>query len=77
MLLIRFVLSWSLGIGGGVSLLLFIYSGFIYTTSAGNPEKVQAAKENFTAAAGGLLVLIFSVFLLEYFGVRLLVLPGF
>lgn len=56
----EFSLGWSIGIGGGIVLLLIVYAGYLYTTSQGNPQKVQAAKELITAAVGGLLFLIFS-----------------
>jgi hypothetical protein len=75
--LTAFILRWALGIGGGIAFLLIIYSGFIITTSAGNPERVQAGKELLTAAIAGLMLIIFSVFLLDIIGVRIFRLPGF
>jgi hypothetical protein len=72
-----FWLRWSLGVGGGVSLLLVIYAGFLYMSSKGDPEKIQEAKGFITAALGGITVLIFSVFILELLGVRILQIPGF
>lgn len=71
-----FFLPWAIGIGGGISFLLILLSGFIITTSAGNPDKVKAGKELLTAAVSGLLLIIFSVFILELFGVRIFRLPG-
>jgi hypothetical protein len=75
--LTAFILRWALGIGGGIAFLFIIYSGFMITTSAGNPERVQAGKELLTAAIAGLMLIIFSVFLLDIIGVRILRLPGF
>jgi hypothetical protein len=38
---------------------------------------LQAGKELLTAAIAGIIMLIFSIFLLELVGVRILRLPGF
>ncbi len=65
------------GIAGGVAFLLVIFGGFRIITSAGDPKGVQAAKETITSALIGLLFIIFSVFLLELIGVKILGIPGF
>ena len=75
--LIGFILRWAIGIGGGVAFLLIIVAGFQITTSAGNPDKVKAGQELMTSAIAGLLLLIFSVFVLNIIGVDILGLPGF
>lgn len=72
-----FLLRWALGIGGGVALLLMSYAGIMISTSAGDPQKLQAGKELLTAAIAGLILLLFSVFVLELIGVRIFNLPGF
>lgn len=64
------------GIGGGIAFLLILFSGFQTMMSAGNPEKLHAAKELMTAAISGLLLIIFSVFLLKLIGVDILAIPG-
>lgn len=65
------------GLGGGVAFLLMLYSGFQRITSTGNPEKLHEAKELMTAAISGLLLIIFSIFLLRLIGVDILQLPEF
>ena len=65
------------GIGGGIAFLLILFSGFQRITSTGNPEKLHEAKELMTAAISGLLLIIFSVFLLRLIGVDILQIPGF
>jgi hypothetical protein len=74
---IAFIIRFTVGIAGGISFILIIYSGFMITTSSGNAERAQAGKELLTAAVSGLLLIIFSVFLLDVIGVRILALPGF
>jgi hypothetical protein len=75
--LIGFLLRWAIGIGGGIAFLLIIIAGFQIITSSGNPEKLQAGKELLTSAIAGILLLIFSVFILELIGVDILKIPGF
>lgn len=73
----EFILKWALGIAGGVAFLLILYSGFMIMTSTGDPKKLQAGRELLTAAISGLVLLIFSVFILRLIGVDILGLPGF
>ncbi|OGM10793.1 hypothetical protein A2Z22_02815 [Candidatus Woesebacteria bacterium RBG_16_34_12] len=72
----NFVLSWAIGIAGGIAFILILYAGFMIITSSGHPEKLQAGKELLTAAIAGLLLIIFSTFLLHFIGVRIFFLPG-
>jgi hypothetical protein len=70
------ILSFSVGIGGGLALLLMGYGVFLITTSAGIPDKVNAGKEIITAAVGGLMLIVLSVVLFRLIGVEILQLPG-
>lgn len=72
-----FMVRWGMGIGGGISFLLTIAGGFMIITSAGSLERIKAGKELITAAISGLALIIFSVFILEMTGFRILRLPGF
>jgi len=71
------VLKFAIGIGGGIAFLLMILGVFQIITSAGNPDRLKAGKELITSALIGLLMIIFSVFLLELIGVKILQIPGF
>jgi len=71
-----FILTWALGIAGGIAFLLIIFAGFLIMTSGGDKQKLQAGKELLTAAVSGLLLLIFSVFILDLVGLRILQIPG-
>ena len=73
---LAFILRWALGIAGGIAFVLIVYAGFLYMTSGGDKQKITAAKELLTAAISGLLLLIFSVFVLDLLGVRILQIPG-
>ncbi|HSD12074.1 MAG TPA: pilin [Patescibacteria group bacterium] len=46
-----------IGLSGSFALLMFVYGGFMWVTSAGNPEKVKKGKQIFTYAVIGLVVI--------------------
>ena len=75
--LMAWILQWAIGIGGGVAFLLIVYAGFMIMTSQGNPDRLQAGKELLTSALAGIILLVFSIFLLKLIGVDILKLPGF
>lgn len=70
--LISFILRWFIGIGSGVAFMLIILSSFLIMTSQGNPAKIQTGKEILISAITGLLLIIFSVFLLRNIGTNIL-----
>ena len=74
---VNWLLKFSIGIGGSIAFLLIIFGGFQIILSSGNPEKIKAGKEMITAAIGGLLLIIFSVFILRLIGYDILKIPGF
>lgn len=75
--LIKALLRFSAGAGGGIALLLMVFGSFRMMTSAGNPESVKKGQDQFSSAIIGLLFIIFSVLLLQIIGVDILNLPGF
>ncbi|OGM15793.1 hypothetical protein A2V56_01065 [Candidatus Woesebacteria bacterium RBG_19FT_COMBO_42_9] len=75
--LFGFILKWAIGIGGGIAFILILVAGFQIITSQGDPQRLQAGKELLTSAIVGLLLIIFSVFILEVIGVDILGIPGF
>lgn len=66
------LLRWAVGIGGGIAFLLILYAGFMIMTGAGNPERIKAGQELLTSAISGLILLIFSIFILKFIGVDIL-----
>ncbi len=75
--LIAFILRWAIGIGGGIAFLLMVYAGFVIMTSTGNPERLKGGQELLTSAVAGLIMLIFSIFILRLIGINILQIPGF
>jgi hypothetical protein len=55
---------------------LIVIAGFFIITSSGDPRRAKAGKELLTSAIIGILMIIFSVFLLDVIGIRILHLPG-
>lgn len=66
------LLTFGIGIAGGIAFLLILLGGFQMMTSAGNPEQLNAGKELVSSAITGLILIIFSVFLLRIIGVNIL-----
>ena len=69
---LSFILKWAVGIGGGIAFLLIVYAGFMIMTAAGNPERLKAGQELLTSAISGLILLVFSIFILKFIGVDIL-----
>jgi hypothetical protein len=67
-----FLVRWAIGIGGGIAFLLMLYAGYMMMTSSGQPRRLQAAKELFISAMAGLIMLVFSVFILRIIGFDIL-----
>jgi hypothetical protein len=64
------------GAGGGIALLLMVFSALRLMMSGGNPETVKKAREQFVAAAIGLVFIILSVTIMQIIGVDILQIPG-
>ncbi len=62
----------SIGVAGGIAFLLILYGGLKMMLSAGNPEALNEGRELVTSAIFGLLLIIFSVFILKLIGVNIL-----
>lgn len=71
------VLGTAVGFAGVAAFLCIIYSAFLMQTSAGNPERLKKAREYLTNCIIGLILIIFSVFILRLIGVDILKIPGF
>ncbi len=71
------VFGWGIGLAGGLALLCIIYAAFQMQSSQGNPEKLKKAQEMITSCIMGLMLIIFSIFILRLIGVNILQIPGF
>lgn len=74
--LASWLLTWAMGIGGGIAFLLMLYAGFQIMISSGDPQRAQAGKELLTSAVSGLLLIIFSILILRLIGIEIFHIPG-
>jgi hypothetical protein len=71
-----YVFKFGMGISGGIAFLYFLYGSFLVLTSAGNPERVEEAKQIIISSLSGMMLIIFSVLFLSIIGVDILGIPG-
>ncbi|NQU78103.1 Ig-like domain-containing protein [Candidatus Falkowbacteria bacterium] len=66
------IIRWVLGFLGLIALILLIYAGFMWMTSAGNPERIEKAKKIMISAVIGMLIIVtafaITTFLIRSFG---------
>lgn len=60
------VIKIVLGVVGSIALLVFIYGGFLWLTSGGNPDKVKKGRDTFLWAVIGLLIIFNSYLLVDF-----------
>lgn len=75
--LIESVLKYGTLAAGGIAFLVMILAALQMITAEGNPETLKNARDKFYSAIIGLLLIIFSVLLMQVIGVDILGLPGF
>jgi hypothetical protein len=71
------VFTLFLGVAGGIGLLVILMGALKVTMSGGNPKVLGEGQELITSAIVGLLMVLFSVFLLRIIGLDILGIPGF
>jgi len=64
------------GIVGGIAFLLLIGAFIQLATSEGDVKKIQGVKETITSIATGLLLSLFSVFIIRTLMINILHIPG-
>jgi len=55
-----------LGLLGSISLLMFVWGGFMYMTASGNDEQIKRAKKTFRNAVVGLVLSFSSYAILKF-----------
>ena len=73
---VEWLLPSLFGVAGGIAFLLMVYGFISLATSGGQPDKVKGAKETITSAITGLVVAIFSLFILRLIAIDILKIPG-
>ena len=59
------ILNWALAFAGVAALFLIILSGIKFITSGGDPKQVEGARKTLTYAIIGLLIILFSFFIIN------------
>lgn len=73
---IAWLLPWFFGVAGGISFFLMVFGFVKIATSEGDPKAVQGGKETVTSAITGLVVSIFSLFIIRLILLDVLKIPG-
>lgn len=60
------IANWIFGIVGSLTLLMFVYGGFMFLISAGSSDKVSSAKKIITAAVVGLVIVFASYMIINF-----------
>lgn len=74
---VRSVLSIIFGMAGGTAFLMVLWGSAMVLTSSGDPVRLQSGKETIVSSVAGILLILFSTFLLSVIGVDILKIPGF
>lgn len=61
------IIKWVMGIMGSLTLLMFVWGGFLWVTSGGNPEKVKKGSDTMLWAAIGVFLVLASYIILSTF----------
>ncbi len=73
----RDLLQFMLGVGGLFVVFQILVGSFQLVVSRGNPQALQQARERITNSVIALLLIVFSVTILEFVGKTVLHIPGF
>jgi hypothetical protein len=75
-LLEKNVFGWGMGLAGIIAIGCITFAAIQFQLSQGDTEKIKKARELMTSCIMGLILIIFSVFILRVIGVDILQLPG-
>jgi hypothetical protein len=64
------ILSWILPFAYGFAILAFIFAGFKYITSQGNPDAINLAKDIIVSTLTGVVLLLLIRLILNQIGVH-------
>lgn len=73
---VQSILQVVFGVAGGFAFLAVLIGAAIVLTSSGNPTRIQTGKDLIFSAIVGLLLILFSVFILRVVGFDILRIPG-
>lgn len=74
---VQIILEVAVKMIGGIAFLALLYGGFLLLTSGGDVQKITKGKAIVASVILGVVLVIFSVFILKQVGVVILQIPGF
>lgn len=76
-LFLKSILSIVFGVAGGIAFLAVVFGTITVLTSGDDPTRLQSGKDMITSSIFGILLILFSVFLLRTVSFDILRIPGF
>jgi len=73
---IRYIFSFAIAISGFIVFASLVYGGFVYITSAGNPNATRDAKEQIASSLVGIVIVLGSFVILNTINPQLTTLRG-
>lgn len=64
-------IQWILGFLGLISVVMIIFGGFTWMTSAGNEKRIELAKQVLTSSVIGLVIILLSWAMVSFFITRI------
>lgn len=74
---VKSILSIVFGVSGGIAFLAVLAGSATVLTSSGDPERLRNGKDMIFSSIVGILLILFSVFLLHFVGFDIFRIPGF
>ncbi|MDP1743809.1 MAG: pilin [Candidatus Amesbacteria bacterium] len=66
------IITWAVVLGAGLATAIIGFQGLQIVMSGDDPKKVKASQEAITAAISGLLLIVFSIMLMNILGIKVL-----
>jgi hypothetical protein len=63
---ITVLVNYAIGLSALVAVILFIFSGYMYITSAGDPDKVDRAGKTITGTIIGMAIVFLAAILVKF-----------
>ncbi|MBI5358145.1 hypothetical protein HZB69_00745 [Candidatus Amesbacteria bacterium] len=70
--LLKQILLWATILGGGFATAIIGFQGLQIVLNGDDPKKIKTSQEVITAAIAGLLLIVFSIFLMNLIGLKIL-----
>jgi hypothetical protein len=66
------IITWATVLGAGLATAIIGFQGLQIVLNGDDPKKVKSSQEAITAALSGLLLIVFSIMLMNILGIKVL-----